>query len=243
MRRLLLLALLALGVSLSTSARAGTVEGLGGWEGDSRSQGYGFAGLGILIPQGKNTVLPLRFTASYLYYQYDSTGASIRVRSPGLEGRGGIRWTGSKGSASALAGVEVRHERRQTLIAGEPERKETIWGMVAQLDGDYALARRWRGFAFVNYGGASQYVYGRGAIRYQASNLDWRGPVSVFLGAEAVRQGNDESDAFQAGGFFEFNFVRERVSLGLRAGRKESWSPGMSHVNGGYFGLSLYRRF
>jgi len=47
----------------------------------------------------------------------------------------------------------------------------------------------------------------------------------------------------QAGGFGEWNFVRARLSCGLHAGYKESWSPGGPVERGAYFGTSLYRRF
>jgi len=228
---------------LVSPARAGNLEGLGGWEGDSRDQGYGFVGVGWLVPKGKTVLFPVRLAASYLYYQYDSTSASIRVRSPGVEARGGVRFFGSKGSVSALAGVEVRREHRETLLAGEPERSETITGLVAGLDGDLAFSHRWHGFLFGNYSGAAQYLYGRGALRYQINNQEWRGLQTFFVGVEGVRQGNDESDAFQGGGFLECNFVPQHASLSLHAGHKESWSPGMPHETGGYLGLSLYRRF
>jgi hypothetical protein len=58
-----------------------------------------------------------------------------------------------------------------------------------------------------------------------------------------VRQGNDESDAIQGGGFVEWSFVPQRLSLGLHAGYKESWSPGEAHRRGGYLGVGAYGAF
>jgi hypothetical protein len=224
-------------------ARAGMFESLAGWEGDSHRQGYGFLGAGALIPAGHDLILPVRATASYLYYQYDSTSTTISVRSPGISLMGGARLTGVRGNVTAMAGGEVRREHRVSDIAGTPSRDLTTTGVVVQADGDLALSRRWHALALANFAGAASYLYGRGAVRYQATNLEWKGPTTVFVGVEGVRQGNDESDAAQGGPFLEWNFVPQHLSLGVRGGYKESWSPGQPHRTGAYFGATVYRSF
>lgn len=67
--------------------------------------------------------------------------------------------------------------------------------------------------------------------------------MDLACGVEGVRQGNDESEAYQAGAFVEFGLAAARTSLGLHGGYKESWSPGLPHDHDGYLGASLYRRF
>jgi cellulose biosynthesis protein BcsS len=219
------------------------VEALGGWEGDSRSQGYGFAGGGVLFPAGETTVVPLRVFGSYLYYNFVSAGTTTQVTSPGISIQSGIRFVGKSGTLTLLGGGEVRREHRDSDAPGaEPEEKSTT-GIVLQLDGDQAFGRRWRGYLLANYGGASQYLFGRVAARCQLTNVDWKKPVSFFAGLEAVRQGNDESDAGQAGAFVEWNFTPKKLSLILRGGTKESWSPGEEHIRGGYYGIGMYHRF
>ena len=64
-----------------------------------------------------------------------------------------------------------------------------------------------------------------------------------FVGPEVTGQGNDETRAVQGGGFAEWSFVPQRVSLSLHGGYKESWSPGESRRRGAYLGLALYHRF
>jgi hypothetical protein len=231
-----------LGVVTVPRARAGLFEGLAGWEGDDHRQGYGFLGAGALVPAG-HLILPARITASYLYYQYDSTSTTISVRSPGVSLMAGARVTGERGSATAMAGAEVRREHRVADLPGSPSRDLTTTGVVVQADGDLVLARRWHALALANFAGAASYFFGRGAVRYQATNPEWRGPTTLFVGAEGVGQGNDESAATQGGGFVECNFVPQRLSVGLRGGYKESWSPGQAHRTGGYLGVTVYRRF
>jgi Cellulose biosynthesis protein BcsS len=222
-------------------ADSGKTEGIAGWEGDSHSQGFGFAAVGWLIPAGPKLVAPLRVTGSYLYYDFESAGTITRVHSPGLALIAGVRLPGQDGSLTFLGGGEVRRERRTT--DGGPVDEQTTSGIVLQADGDGAFSRRWRGYLLANYGGASRYLYARSALRGQVTNLDWKGPTAFFLGFEAIGQGNDESRGVQGGGFAEWNFVPQRASLALRGGYKESWSPGEAHRRGGYFGLTLYRRF
>jgi hypothetical protein len=236
---LLLAALPAGGVGADGTA----VEALGGWEGDSRAQGYGFAGAGALIPAGPKLVVPLRALGSYLYYDFNSAGTTTRVTSPGVTVMGGIRFVGATGNFTVLGGGEVRQEHRTLDTPGATGEEHRTTGIVLQGDGDLAFGRHWRGYLFANYGGASSYLYGRAAMRYQVTNIDWKGPRSFFLGLEGVRQGNDESDAVQGGGFAEWNFVPQKISLVLRGGYKESWSPGEEHLPGSYFGISLYHKF
>jgi len=224
-------------------AEAPAVEALGGWEGDSRAQGYGFAGAGVLFPTGARLGVPLRAFGSYLYYDFNSFGATTQVTSPGVTVLAGIRLTATRGNFTVLGGGEVRQERRSVETTGGTTEDVRTSGVVLQADGDAALGRHWRGYLFGNYGGASRYFYGRAAMRYQVTNLDWMGPRSFFLGFEGARQGNDESDAIQGGGFAEWNFIAQRVSLVVRGGYKESWSPGEDHLQGGYFGIGLYHRF
>jgi hypothetical protein len=238
-----LLLLLAAVPAPGVRAESPAVEALGGWEGDNRAQGYGFAGAGALIPAGKNLVVPLRALGSYLYYDFNSSGTTTKVISPGVTLMAGIRLVGAKGNFTLLGGGEVRQERRTLEAAGGTTEEHRTSGVVLQGDGDMAFGRRWRGYLFGNYGGASSYLFGRTAMRCQVTNIDWKGPRSFFLGLEGVRQGNDESDALQGGGFAEWNFVPQRISLVLRGGYKESWSPGEEHLRGSYVGIGLYHRF
>jgi hypothetical protein len=233
-------ALMALWAATARAAE-GPIEALGGWEGDSFHQGYGYAGVGWLIPAGPRRVIPVRLSGSYLYYNFRDAGSTTMVESPGVSLLTGIRIAGARGSFTVMGGGEVRRERREKQSA--PAITEVSSSGIAQADGDLALGPRWRGFMLVNYSGAAQYVYGRGALRFQFTNLGWQGPTSLFAGIEAVRQGNDETNAAQGGGFFEWNLVRARVSASLHGGYKETWSAGERHRHGSYVGASLYHRF
>jgi hypothetical protein len=224
-------------------ARALVLEGLGGWEGDTHRDGYGFTAVGTSLPLGPHVAVPLGVSASFLYYEYDSSGTTVSVRSPGASVTTGIRVSGPRGSMSVTGGGEARWERRDTDLANAAATTRVTYGAVVQTYDDLAISRRWQTSVFGVYVGAARYIVARAALRYQITNLDWRGRSTFFLGIEGVRQGNDQSDGLQGGGFAEWNFVPLKLSLGLHSGYKESGSPGHTHQPGQYFGTSFYRRF
>lgn len=241
--RALCFAIMAALAHAARPAHAGPFEVITGWEGDSHVQGYGFVALGALIPAGPRLTVPVRASGSFLYYAYDSSGTSVRVRAPGVSLLTGLRVVRSRGSATLMGGGEIRRDHRESGDPALSKRDDTNSGFVIQADGDLALAKRWRAFALGNYAGAARYAYGRGAVRYQGTNIDWQGPTSLFVGVEGVRQGNGESDAIQGGGFIAYGFVPQHLSLALHGGYKESWSPGEPHRGGGYLGVTAYHAF
>jgi hypothetical protein len=230
----------ALTFSCPAAPHAAGLDQYAGWEGDDRRQGFGYTGLGVALPASRTLELPVALSVSYLYYHYDSAGTSISVRSPGASLMSGLRIHGAHGSASLTGGVETRWEHRDIGVAAT---RQITWGAVVQSYGDLAFGRRLQASEFAVYVGSASYVVARAALRYQLSNLDWKGPVTTFAGIESVRQGNADSDAFQWGGFAEWNVVPQRVSLGLHAGLKTSWTPGQPHQAGSYIGTSLYHHF
>ncbi len=224
----------------AAAAWAGPFELIAGWEGDSRSQGYGFVAAGAILPVAPRLSIPVRVTGSHLYYAYDSTGTEVSVRSPGVSLLAGPRWSGQRGSVSLLAGAELRRERRER--AGVTDEKNTK-GEVVQVDGDVILGPRGHLFALANWSGAADYLYGRASARMQLDNLDWTSALTWFTGLEGVLQGNDNTDAWQAGTFVECALQRRRLSLALHGGYKDSGSPGGRRHRSGYLGAGLYQRF
>ncbi|MEO5658030.1 MAG: hypothetical protein ABIO65_08715 [Nitrospiria bacterium] len=237
---LAVIAVLSLGPSVS-SAGTPTFEGLAGWEGDGWSQGYGFVGAGALQPIGPGLTLVTRVSASYLSYAFESEGVTTSVRSPGLSAMTGLRRGLAGGTIAVLGGYETRWEERRI---GEGRGATGVTGGgVLQADADVGLGRRWRGFLFGNYAQAGRYLFSRTALRWQATNREWVDPVAFFLGIEGIRQGNDDSAALQAGPFVEWSVVPIRISVTLRGGYKDRWSPNGPHHRGAYGGVGLYHRF
>jgi hypothetical protein len=236
-------ALLAFVLFSPDLARAGVLEGVAGWEGDSRQQGYGYLGLGAQLPARGELTVPFSLSVSYLYYHYDDAGTRISVRSPGASVMSGVRFHAARFSGTVLAGAEIRWEHQETNSLNSLVRRRATTGPVFQFYGEQALASRWQASEFGIYVGSANYIVSRASLRYQLTNVNWKGRTTFFMGIEGVRQGNEFSDAAQVGGFAEWNLLPLRMSLGLHSGYKESWSPGQTHERGQYLGSSLYRRF
>jgi hypothetical protein len=216
--------------------------GIAGWEGDSFAQGYGFAALEAIWSLGESWSLPVRLQGSYLYYDFEESSGTTKVRSPGGDGLVGLRRSGPRGSATVFAGGDVRRERRDPG-SGHAISTDTVSGGVFQAEGNLVLATRWQGILLANFATSTRYVWSQASIRVQLANLDWQGAVSPFLGIEGGRQGNDESDAWKVGGFTEWSLVRSGISLSVHGGYKEAWSPGTDHRRGPYVGVGFYQRF
>lgn len=228
--------------TVAPPARAAvTLEGLAGWEGDGFGQGYGFVGAGAVTPIRTRLALVTRLSASYLYYSFEALGITTSVASPGVSVMTGLRTEFARGSAAVLGGYEARREVRRTDTT--PDETGITGGGVVQADVDLGLGRQWRGFFAANYTGAARYVFSRVAVRLQATNLDWNGPVAFFLGVETIGQGNDESVGVQGGPFMEWALVPQRLSFALRGGYKDGWSPNGPHRRGAYGGVGVYHRF
>ncbi len=232
----------ALAVALSSSSRAAPLEAIAGWEGDSFSQGFGFLTAGALLGEGGRLVVPVRVSGSYLEYNYRDGGSKVSVRAPGASVASGVRGVTRFGTLTALAGGEVRWERREREpqgLSGQVARG----GLVVQGEADLAFGRRLRPFLLASYSGSSRYAYGRGLLRWQCSNLDWKGPTTWLLGIEGVGQGNADTDAVQAGAVLEWVVVQARLSLGLHAGYKNAALSETERREGFYAGVGAYRRF
>jgi hypothetical protein len=234
-------ALVAFLLCCGSGVLAGPLEGIAGWEGDGFHQGYGFATAGLLLNERGGLLLPLRVSGSYLYYNYRDGGAEVTVRAPGAAAMLGPRLARSWGSVTLLAGGEVRWERRLQEGTSVPAAAVARGGAVLQGEGDFRAGRRLRPVALVSYSGSSRYVYGRAALRWQLTNLDWSGPATWLLGVEGVGQGNRDTDAVQGGATVECSLGR--LSLSIHGGYKDSASSDSARRRGGYIGAGIYRRF
>lgn len=238
--------LLGAGIALAGAAAGAcaspAVEGIAGWSGDSFAQGYGFAALGGIWTLGNGWSLPVRVQGSYLYYDFRESTGTTRVRSPGAGLVAGLRRSGPRGSATLFAGGEVRRESRDPGAAGAVT-TDTRSGAVFQAEGTLILSPRWQSTLLADYATSTRYVWSRASLQVQLANLDWQGAVSPFVGIEGGREGNDESDAWELGGFVAWSLVPSRISLSLHGGYKETWSPGLVHRRGATFGFGFYRSF
>lgn len=241
--RLPLLTLLLLSL-LPSGARALELEGVAGWEGDTRDQGYAFATLGTAWGIKENKAFITRISGNYLYYNYHSDLSETDVTSPGVTLMGGLRLTPGNKTILLLGGGEVRwnKEEEKTTTGIQTVERETDFSGVLQTMLDTPLAIKTRLNLLVNYDGVNQYTYGRLGLKREVYVKRGDSGYNLSLGLEGVGQGNDDIVSTQAGTFMEFYSFPLRLSLLLRGGYKKSYFEDAPNRGSGYIGVSLYNR-
>jgi hypothetical protein len=217
-----------------------------GYEGDSRDTGYAFVGPGYTHPLSDSTAIVGRLTFNYLTYEFDNGDATrTHVSGPGIAPTVGLRF-GRRSNLTVTAGPEWKRREREVMTPADIRLSETDDDKLgarfgASLYDDFA--DHWNVHALASYGTAEDWLWTRVGVKRQLTNLNWRRPISLFLGAEGIAQGNDDIRQWQAGGLAEVVHAPSSLSVMVRAGWKNSSFQHAEDDNGAYFGIGLYRRF
>jgi hypothetical protein len=218
----------------------------GGYEADDNDTSYAFFGPSYNRPLNDNVALRLSVNVNHLKYQFENgEGGTTEVEAPGISPGVGLRF-GNRNWFQVTGGVSIRDESRRitgagdTLLSDEDDRRT---GLFVGADAWYNTSRRSNLHAMVHYGGVSNYLWSRLAGRQQISNFDWRGPVSFYLGAEVVGQGNEDIKSWQVGPILEMALAHTQLSLTARGGYKRSTFDVGEDKSGPYFGVGIWKRF
>ena len=217
-----------------------------GYEGDTHETGYGFLGPGYAHPIGDGKlVFKAHVYATHLRYEFDNgLGGTTEVNSPGLVPAVGLRY-GRKNWVQVMAGPDIDREHREITddIGIVEDNRKTRVGVSLGTQAWWNPTRRSNVFAQLSYGTGSDYTWGRLAAKHQISNMDWHGPVTLFLGAEGIGQGNQDIRSWQGGGLLEFVFPHAELSVMGRGGYKRSTFDRGPDKTGPYFGVGIWKRF
>jgi hypothetical protein len=221
-------------------AYAGGGELLGGWEGDSHAQGYGFLAVSISNGLGSQTALIGRTTVSYLYYEYDHNDSTTKVTSPGISFQAGFSYASGKITASVIAGPEMRWNDEQTRTAGYLSvaslRDRLLSGVVQGYLNAFVTHGMWVTL-LANYNGGNQYLFNRLSVERRF------GAGMTSIGLEGTAQGNNDIKSIQVGAFIGIPNLLTRASLRLSGGVKNSWNADDVHRTAGFAGAGFYTRF
>jgi hypothetical protein len=231
--------------SPNPAPRSSNFELVGGYEGDSHHTGYGFLGPHYIHRLNDDVKLIAHIHFTHLTYAFaNGLGGTTEVTAPGISPAIGLR-IGQKNWVQFSTGLDVKREQRDiTNRAGLlSSNRETKVGMSLGADGWWNPSRRSNVHAMVNYGSASKYTWGRVAAKHQVSNFDWQAPVTFYLGAEGIGQGNQDITSWQGGGLLEMLIHRSELSLMARGGYKRSTFNVGPDKTGPYFGVGLWKRF
>lgn len=216
---------------------------IGGYEWDTHGSKYGFFGPAYTHPFGSNDVAwTFRVFGNYLAYEFSDTTKTTEVRSPGGSASVGLKF-GTKNYFAVSAGPSVswRHTTVTTNAGVETKTDETRTG--ANFGGEISAGGANNLQILGNYNTTDKYAWGRAAVKTQLTNRTWKDQNALFIGAEAIAQGNKDITSTQFGGLFEINHVPAQMSLMFRAGYKRSTFDVGPAKTGPYFGIGLYKRF
>lgn len=217
----------------------------GGYESASDDTAYAYFGPSYNRPIRDNLALRFSLRANHLSYEFgNGEGGRTEVSGPGLSPAIGLRF-GGRNWVQVSTGLSIRNEER--VVSGPAgivsQEDGTEVGLSLGADAWYNTSRRSNIHAMVHYGALSNYTWARLAGRHQVTNFDWRAPVTFYLGAEVVGQGNEDIRSFQVGPVLEMALGRSQLSLSARGGyRHSSYDVGDSK-GGPYFGVGLWKRF
>ncbi|HUG52546.1 MAG TPA: cellulose biosynthesis protein BcsS [Vicinamibacteria bacterium] len=217
----------------------------GGYEGDSNDTSYGYFGPSYHRPIRDNLALRLSLRANHLHYEFaNGEGGRTAVGGPGISPAVGLRF-GGRNWVQASVGLSIRDEQREVFgpVGLIREEDDTRFGLGLGADGWWNTSRRSSIHAMVHYGAVSNYTWARVAGRHQVTNFSWRAPVTFYLGAEMVGQGNEDIRSFQVGPVVEMALGRTPLSFSVRGGYKRSTFQIGEAESGPYFGVGLWKRF
>lgn len=221
-------------------------ELIGGFEVDTHGTRYGFLGPVYLRRLNDNVKFTGHVYATTLNYAFsDGRGGETTVDAPGINPGIGLRF-GDKNWFGIRAGLDIERRRQEYNPAGgrpSTSVRETRVGASVGADAWWNPTTRTNVHAMINHGTASDYTWGRIAVKRQVSNLDGTGSQTLHVGAEVIGQGNDDIRSWQLGGLIELAFPRHQLSLTARSGYKRSSFDAGPDKSGPYFGIGLWKRF
>jgi hypothetical protein len=117
-------------------------------------------------------------------------------------------------------------------------RGNTFAGLV-QGEVDSWLTRRTNLNIFASFSGTDGFIYERGRLKQQVTNLDYKKPNTINVGVEQIFGRNPDFSQVGGGVILEIYNIPKRISFAVRSGYKHDSSFG----SGAYGGLELYVGF
>lgn len=229
---------LFLSLSPSSSSLAAEVSSFAGGEIDGRSQSFSYFGVDVTERVNKTVAVSGRIMPNYLTYKYYSGNTLVEAKSPGLFALAGFKLFWDKTMLGVYGGAEFRNTDLSPDDTNASMRGNTTSGLV-QGEFDTWLPSRTNIYVFASYSGKSDFLYEKARIKQQITNLDYKRPYTVSVGAEQFIGRNDDFQGEGYGLFIELYNIPTKIAVALRGGFKHDSTFG----NGSYWGLDLYKGF
>ena len=229
---------ISLGISFCSLSHAADVSMFAGGEFDDRGQGFSYLGVDVTQSINKTLAFSGRVIPNYLTYEYYSGDDLIKAKSSGLFAVAGIKLFWDQTMLGFFGGAEFRNTDLSPDDRNSSVRGDTSAGVI-QGELDSWLTTRTNVNVFASYSGTSDFLYEKGRIKQQITNLDYKKPYTMFIGAEQFIGRNTDFRGEGYGVVVQLFHVAQKASIAVRGGLKHDSTFG----DGVYWGLELYKGF
>lgn len=207
------------------------VSSFGGGEIDTHGQGFMFLGLDMGKRLKEDLSLRARLVPNYLTYKFKSNNRTIKADSPGIYCLAGLKGETKNTSIGIFGGIEYRNTDLNPDVLNARVRGKTLAPLI---QGElYHQIFRFNEISFYgSYSGGDNFLYEKGKIKRQITNLDYRGPNNIHLGIEQFYGRNPDFRMFGLGPVFEIYNIPKKLSFTIHIGYKHDRTFG-NGINGG----------
>lgn len=217
---------------------AADVSTFAGGEIDGHGQSFSYLGVDVTEHLNKTIAVAGRIIPNYLTYKYYSGDTLIVATSPGVFVVGGVKLYWDKSMFGIYGGLEFRNTTLDPDDTNNSARGEKTGGLI-QGEFDSWLTSRTNLNILASYGGVSDFLYEKGRLKQQVTNLDFKKSYSLFAGVEQFVGRNVDFHGEGVGLALELFYIPEKFSIAIRSGYKHDSTFG----DGVYWGLDLYKGF
>jgi len=206
-----------------------------GGEIDTRGQSFSYLGVDLTQRIYENISLSGRVIPNFLTYRFRSGDRLVRAVSPGIYVVAGPKLSWGQTTVGLFGGVEYRYTNLSPDVRDAELRGNTVAGLV-QGEFDTWLPSRTNFNVFGSFSGTDNFLYEKGKIKQQVSNLKFKKPNTINVGVEQFYGRNADFHQAGVGPILELYNIPKRISVALRGGYKHDSTFG----NGIYGGLEFY---
>lgn len=227
-KRTLIVSLAFLVLSVPPDSHAENAFSFGGSELDTQGQSFSYLGAGASKPISGDYSIAGKVFLSYLTYQFDSGGKTLRVESPSFTPSIGLVFQKDWYLIGGSLGYEFRKVERELAAGGKEEVSDSGPSLQAEA---YLHGKGKKTLELIgNYSTIDDFFWARGRLKkglYALSN-----GTDLNLGVELADMGNNDFSATQAGVLAEAFKPGANVALVIKAGLKNTSASGTCVYSG-----------
>lgn len=228
LKRLLVVSLAFLALTISQDSHAENTVALGGAEFDTQGQSFSYLGAGTSKPISSNYSITGKVFGSYLTYRFDSNGKTLRAESPSFTPSIGLAFQKDWYLLAGSIGYELRKVEKELTAGGSEESSDSGPSLQAEA---YLYGKGKKTIELIgSYSTINDFFWARG--RFKKGVYTFGNRADLNIGAELAGMGNNDFSATQAGILAEAFKPGANISLLIKAGLKNTSASDTSAYSG-----------